>query len=332
MLRLQLLRKSISKRQSASDHDRIFAAVHIPGLGWVQDGGMGKHNNPAQAAHWECRRIWGKDYAPDFLVSVGTGYFEGPEAEEPMSNFFRLLFHGWLLRGYRSLMSFLNAEYAWTDYFNGLDVAILGNVFRLNHALPGPMALDDVDLMPELRELARACWLDHDVKRLERACMAADFFFELDAEPISRRGWHECLGTIRMRSTQIAHDLTKLLGSYPKAAFVSSTGRSLGAVDDGKVCNTCGLYVKHVRFAIHHLNQMFSIDIDFDGVAHHKISNFPKEASYFVLRQGLSLAFGRDDHQSSFRRSCMSCVRPRRGIKRKASQLGPLRRSKRFCG
>jgi hypothetical protein len=60
-----------------------FPAKFIRGLGFLQDGGAGKHNNPIDPAEWESKAIW--EIGPDIVVSIGTGYARPPDTSPIVS-------------------------------------------------------------------------------------------------------------------------------------------------------------------------------------------------------------------------------------------------------
>jgi hypothetical protein len=87
------------RARATSAAPSYFPAKFIRGLGFLQDGGAGKHNNPIDPAEWESKAIW--DVAPDLAVSIGTGFAQDPDSPHIVSG--RLRFRDrFLMRGYLS--------------------------------------------------------------------------------------------------------------------------------------------------------------------------------------------------------------------------------------
>ncbi|CAN9454398.1 unnamed protein product [Alternaria alternata] len=169
-----------------------FPAKFIRGLGFLQDGGAGKHNNPIDPAEWESRAIWGT--APDLAVSIGTGFARDPESPQIVSR--RLGFRDrFFPRLFRLFNAVLNAQSGWDDHVNRVPRAERHEYFRINIALRQEPPLDDVGKMPELEDLAADFLHGHDFSNLTRALFAASFFFELRRKPVVKRNPVSTLGS-----------------------------------------------------------------------------------------------------------------------------------------
>ena len=87
--------------------------MFVPAIGYLQDGGVGKHNNPVDPAHWENQVLW--DVEPDLMVSVGTGYARQPNSPKvPRTR--HGLRDGYIPRLFRSFMALLSGENNWIDH------------------------------------------------------------------------------------------------------------------------------------------------------------------------------------------------------------------------
>ena len=105
----------LGRARATSAAPSYFPAKFIRGLGFLQDGGAGKHNNPIDPAEWESRAIWGT--APDLAVSIGTGFARDPESPQIVSR--RLGFRDrFLPRLFRLFNAVLNAQSGWDDHVN----------------------------------------------------------------------------------------------------------------------------------------------------------------------------------------------------------------------
>ncbi|KZM24115.1 metabolic process [Ascochyta rabiei] len=65
-----------------------FPAKFIRGLGFLQDGGAGKHNNPIDPAEWESEAIW--DSVPDLAVSSGWNNHLNRVHKDERHKYFRI--------------------------------------------------------------------------------------------------------------------------------------------------------------------------------------------------------------------------------------------------
>ncbi|CAN9191242.1 unnamed protein product, partial [Alternaria alternata] len=262
----------VRQARATSAAPSYFPAKFIRGLGFLQDGGAGKHNNPIDPAEWESRAIWGT--APDLAVSIGTGFARDPESPQIVSR--RLGFRDrFFPRLFRLFNAVLNAQSSWDDHVNRVSRAERHKYFRINIALRQEPPLDDVGKMPELEDLAADFLRGHDFSSLTRALFAASFFFELRRKPVVKRNPVVCSGSIRSRSPDTRALVERILQEYPAASFTTEDGTSLGHVGGPSLCAACGRYRKDVDLKVHHLDQRTSIYLQFNRLSQHRISGFP---------------------------------------------------------
>ncbi|KAI9768255.1 MAG: hypothetical protein M1840_005085 [Geoglossum simile] len=284
--------------QSTSAAPSIFPAIFIPALGYLQDGGVGWHNNPLDPALWESRLIWPSNAEPDLMVSVGTDFARAPSSPE-VPRMKRGLKDGFIPRLFRSLMSVFNAEKNWVNHLNRLDEKARDNNFRLNIPLKKEPPLDEVNKMDELRQRVHLHLRTHDdTSGIVRALWSSSFFFELDEIPISQGGWYECRGSIRCRSPNSRAFVALLAQEFPSALFTTDHNITLGHMNEGDLCMECGLYRKAVKFYVYHPGQAITIFLRLNQLYCRKISGFSNSMSWFVQQQRLGADFGRPDHQS----------------------------------
>ncbi|RYO29295.1 hypothetical protein AA0113_g12076 [Alternaria arborescens] len=296
-----------------------FPAKFIRGLGFLQDGGAGKHNNPIDPAEWESRAIWGT--APDLAVSIGTGFARDPESPQIVSR--RLGFRDrFFPRLFRLFNAVLNAQSGWDDHVNRVPRAERHRYFRINIALRQEPPLDDVGKMPELEDLAADFLRGHDFSSLTRALFAASFFFELRRKPVAKRNPVVCSGSIRSRSPDTRALVERILQEYPAASFTTEDGTSLGHVGGPSLCAACGRYRKDVDLKVHHLDQRTSIYLQFNRLSQHRISGFPQSMTQLTKLQLLDADFGRPDHQTTDVAGASSC---QCNASRKRKRVVPLK-------
>ncbi|CAN9376446.1 unnamed protein product [Alternaria alternata] len=296
-----------------------FPAKFIRGLGFLQDGGAGKHNNPIDPAEWESWAIWGT--APDLAVSIGTGFARDPESPQIVSR--RLGFRDrFFPRLFRLFNAVLNAQSSWDDHVNRVPRAERHKYFRINIALSQEPPLDDVGKMPELEDLAADFLRGHDFSSLTRALFAASFFFELRRKPVAKRNPVVCSGSIRSRSPDTRALVERILQEYPAASFTTEDGTSLGHVGGPSLCAACGRYRKDVDLKVHHLDQRTSIYLQFNRLSQHRISGFPQSITQLTKLQLLDADFGRPDHQTTDVAGVSSC---QCNASRKRKRVVPLK-------
>ncbi|KAK3063067.1 hypothetical protein LTS18_002815, partial [Coniosporium uncinatum] len=159
-----------------------FPVKFIPCLGWLQDGGVGKHNNPVDPAVWEGSAIW--NTRQDLLVSIGTAFTEDVQSptlsERKRKRNFR---DGFLWRVLDYFLASGDSQTIWEEHWNRLDAETRKSHFRISAPLRKAPGLDEVDEIPNLKRLARTYMASYDLSSIYRAMIAASFFFELDVIP-----------------------------------------------------------------------------------------------------------------------------------------------------
>ncbi|XP_014551495.1 hypothetical protein COCVIDRAFT_42206 [Bipolaris victoriae FI3] len=283
-----------SRARATSAAPSYFPAKFIQGVGFLQDGGAGKHNNPIGPAEWESKAIWNNK--PDLAVSIGTGFARDSEVPETVSR--RLGFHDrFFSRLFRLFNAMLNAQDSWEDHLNRVPFEERHRYFRVNIALSTEPELDDVSKMTNLEDLTATFLHSYDFSSIAQALFAAAFFFELYQKPATNRTLLVCYGSIRCRSPDTRALIERILQEYPDASFTMEDGTSLGRIGDSSLCTECGHYRKDVKFKVYHADQMKSIYLQFNQSYQTRISGFPQSMSHFARLQQLDAEFGRSDHQ-----------------------------------
>jgi hypothetical protein len=291
--------------------------MFVPAIGYLQDGGVGKHNNPVDPAQWESKVVWNVE--PDLIVSMGTGFARRPNSPivpRTVPRTMRIFRDGYVPRLFRSFMASLSGQNNWIDHWNWLNDRARSNNFRLDLSLEKEPDLDEVDCMDELRKTVRHHLNTHDdTPGVARALWSSSFFLELDGKPVPQRGWYECRGSIRCRSPDSRALVGLLAGKFPSARFVTNLDTTLGHLNEGDLCGGCGSYRKAVRFHVYHPEQTVVISLRLNQLYSRKISGFPHPMSWFVQQQRLDVEFGRPDHCSPDQPVCRKCncvSRPKR--------------------
>jgi hypothetical protein len=312
------------RARATSAAPSYFPAKFIRGLGFLQDGGAGKHNNPIDPAEWEARAIW--DTAPDIALSIGTGYTKDPDSPTVVSE--RLNFRDrFFLRLARLFNAILSAQSSWDDHMNRVRTDEKHRYFRINMALEREPALDDVGDIEAMEKLARTFLKSYDLSSITQALFAVSFFFELHHKPLQNRRHRTCHGFIRCRSPDTRALIKRILVEYPAAYFTMEDGTNLGLLDNRALCKTCGLYCQFVAFEVCQLDHSISIFLKFDHLSKHRISGFPGTMSQFSTRQLLDAEFGRPDHRvSNYATSCGCTFTNSRKRKRAAAMTQPNKR------
>jgi len=294
----------IFRARATSAAPSYFPAKFIKGLGFLQDGGAGKHNNPIDPAEWEAQAIWGT--TPDLALSIGTGFARDPGSPQIVSR--RLgMRDRFLPRLFRLFNAVLNAQSGWDDHVNRVPRDERHKYFRINIALTKEPPLDDVGKIPELEDLAAAFLRGHDFSNITQALFAASFFFVLHRKPVAKRASVVCSGSIRSRSPDTRALVARIIQEYPTACFAMEDGTSLGHVGGNSLCTVCGRYSKDVNLRIHHVDQRISIYLHCSRLGKHRISGFPQSMTQFTKLQLLDAGFGRPDHQTTDCSGARSC-------------------------
>ena len=284
-----------SSARATSAAPSYFPAKFIRGLGFVQDGGAGKYNNPIDPAEWESRAIWG--ISPDIIVSIGTGYTRAPDL--PCSVSERLRFRDrFLPRLFRLFSAVLNAQVNWNNHLNRVNEEERNSrYFRINIPLDDELELDDVERIPDLHDQAKIFLETYSFVSVAQALFSTAFFFELRQKPIIVRDSFLCYGFIRCRSPNPRALVTRILREYPTASFLVDDRSNIGRFDHHNLCMGCNQFCKEVAFTICHPNQKISIYLEFNSLGRHCISGFPQNISSIIKNQMLDANFGRPDHQ-----------------------------------
>ncbi|KAJ6201958.1 LOW QUALITY PROTEIN: acyl transferase/acyl hydrolase/lysophospholipase [Bipolaris maydis] len=284
----------LARARATSAAPSYFPAKYIQGIGFLQDGGAGKHNNPIGPAEWESKAIW--DSNPDLAVSIGTGFARDSESPQRVSR--RLGFRDrFFSRLFRLFNAMLNAQDGWEDHLNRVPLEERHKYFRVNIELSTEPALDDVSKIPDLEDLTATFLHTYDFSSITRALFAAAFFFELHQKPPANRTSLVCFGSIRCRSPDTRSLIERILQEYPNASFTTEEGTSLGYIGDSSLCTICGHYCKAVNLRVYHADQSTSVYLQFNQSSQTRISGFPQSISQFVRLQQLDAEFGRSDHQ-----------------------------------
>ncbi|KAJ5022557.1 acyl transferase/acyl hydrolase/lysophospholipase [Bipolaris maydis] len=286
----------LSRARATSAAPSYFPAKFIQGIGFLQDGGAGKHNNPIGPAEWEAKAIWSN--TPDLAVSIGTGFARDSEPPKTVSR--RLGFRDrFFSRLFRLFNAMLNAQDSWEDHVNRVPLEERHRYFRVNIALSTEPRLDDVSKIPDLEDLTATFLHGYDFSSIAQALFAAAFFFELHQKPTANRTLLVCFGSIRCRSPDTRALVERILQEYPDASFTMEDGTSLGHIGDSSLCTVCGHYCKAVELKVYHAEQSKSIYLQFDQSNQTRISGFPQSMSHFARVQQLDAEFGRSDHQAT---------------------------------
>jgi hypothetical protein len=323
---LKAFKLNLFRARATSAAPSYFPAKFIRGLGFLQDGGAGKHNNPIDPAEWESKAIW--DVNPDLAVSIGTGFAQDPDSPQTVSG--RLCLRDrFFPRLFRLFNAMLDAQNGWDDHLNRVHKDERHKYFRINIAMDREPPLDDVGKIPELENLAATFLRGYDFSSITQSLFAASFFFELHRKPVAR-GASVCSGSIRCRSPDTRALIERILQEYPAASFTMKDGVSLGNIGGCSLCATCGYYRKVVNFKVYHVDQSVSIHVQFNRLGRHRISGFPQSMTQFARLQLLDAEFGRSDHQTADYASTSGC---QCRITKKRKRDIPLiaRASKRQC-
>lgn len=271
--------------------------------------------------------IW--DVEPDFTVSIGTGFAQPPES--PVIHQTTLgLGNRFILRLIRSWAESQCGQNHWNDHQNRLPEETRGKYFRINMPLDKEPDLDEVEKMPELRQLASSFLSTYDFLSITRAIFSASFFFELDQVP-RYRDQYICTGSIRCRSPDRRALIARILQEYPAAAFTTDQHVSLGYINERNLCMSCGLYRKAVSFSVYHPSQVVRIYLRFNRLHKQVISGFPQTVSWFVERQKLHAQFGRSDHHNPNYSILGKCDCNIRSNRKRSLSSKEKRASKRVC-
>lgn len=289
-----------------------FPAKFIRGLGFTQDGGAGKHNNPVDPAEWEARAIW--NATADIVVSIGTGYTQIPPPSPVISHRLRLR-DRFLLRLFRIFDAMIDAQSSWLEHINRKTEEDREKYHRVNMLLDQAPELDESNKMPRIKHNSSLFLEKFDFQPLLRALFSASFFFELQGMPQSEYGRTKlkCFGTIRCRSPNGHAVLHRILEEHPAAIFSLDRGKSFGGISNHDLCRVCGKFCKDVSFTIRDMERSLNIYLQFNKSWKCKISGFPQNVRSLANKLSLEADFGRSDH-GKLQRGCCPYLSNKRSI------------------
>jgi len=279
---------------------------------------MSGHNNPVRIALSERLRNDPSLWAPDVVVSLGTGAPK-TSASPRTTDFRHVILDGYVPRLWRSYMSSFNGQKIWDELISSVDERKREDYIRLNSLLPNDEpAIDNTDRMEELRESVHVPRIYRDCEKTLYALLTAAFYFELASAERVREGQYRCYGTIRCRLAGMS--IVKLLArlSVSNLAFatdVETLGYYGGRID---LCALCHRYQKKVDFLVRHPTQLVTIYSESVTQGRRKISAFPQTVRWFENHQRLDAPFGTAFHRDLQDRSCKGCV-PNVSLKRPTS-------------
>ena len=267
---------------------------------------MSGHNNPIDLALWESRHINPASAKPDLVVSLGTG-LQKETASYIMPRYRNIFMDGFIVRIYRTFRKVvLGSEATWKKLMNSLDEATRKRCFRLNVPLSGSMAVDNVDRLPEMRDIVHQSNIVRECEQVAYALAISSFYFELATVRFVRGRYH-CLGAIRSRLSGPA--MTALLErTQPSDLVFVTAARTLGPIHWAHdVCADCHRFHKRVEFSVQDQAEQVSITAQSSKGVGKAISAFPQSMLWFRTQQNLDAVFGTADHADVGRSSCAGC-------------------------
>jgi hypothetical protein len=277
----------------------FFPPKVLKNLGTYQDGGL-HHNNPAKIAHRECQFLWPEKPRPDFMLSFGTGksttsdYRLGPQS--PVTD-------RCLLRLKNLLMSYLDSEKAWVDFYSTLPMDWRPRYHRLNVEIIGPEpSIDDIASLDHLRQLAEtsvAC--NREAVLVQDSIYASLFYFELENDPEFNDGAFQCYGSIFCR---LSMDRDGREALYHKLLKTSSyflvSGRPVACAD--AVPKGVPLFRRRIHLGIANMDDVVCISLRGITSTPKMISGLPMTLRQLKKARGLINPFGRVDHNDNEKR------------------------------
>jgi hypothetical protein len=227
------------------------------------------------------------------ILSIGTGY-ESSGMVSPNPPARGIWYDGFIPRLLRSQLLFspaLDGEQAWQDALDGFPPELRQDSFRLNCELTQRLpALDDVTRMEELSAIPYPI-----PDGLIHALLATSFFFELDEMPVLCAGRFHCRGSILCAAAHSADVIRRVNATFGEPHFAWLGGATIGPVDDGDGCATCGSYRRTIAWTVANLQETVTLTIR-GRYAERHIAGFPNPMQWFVDQQGFTRVFGRADH------------------------------------
>lgn len=311
----------------------FFTPVDLQGIGSFQDGGL-KYNFAGEIAGQVSHQIWPNSIGSTRMLSLGTGKVQSSDQTPHFRHVFRDSF---LRRGFDAWMSTMESDSEWKRWISRLKGPLRGDCHRLDVSLGNaPHTIDAVEAMEDYRNLVL---LQVGSARMAReaatTCLISRFYFVVDSLPENTATPFWCYGSVRCKGTA-RNVIIALDDLYPEGlSYVSDTGLIdiFGGLDD--LCPACGSYSRPLSFLTRHLDHKVSIYLQNSLKKRWRIGGFPESVATFASKQGLHLAFGRDDHGNPCREPCNSCDaidNPLRGRRRRrqssvSGSVGPKRRA-----
>jgi hypothetical protein len=290
-----------------------FPAKFIRGLGFTQDGGASRHNNPVDPAEWEARAIW--NATSDIVVSIGTGYTQIPPPSPVIPHRLRLR-DRFLLRLFRIFGAMIDAQSSWLEHINRQTEEDRNKYYRVNMLLDQAPELDECDEIPRMKRSSSLFLEQFDFRPVVQALLSASFFLELQGMPASEVGRTKlrCFGTIRCRSPESHALIHRILDDYPAAYFSLDQGKHLGVLSSQDLCRSCGKFNKDVTFTIRDMERSLIIYLQLNTSWKCKISGFPQSVWSLAKKQSLEADFGRSDHGTLRGGGCCSFPGKKRSL------------------
>lgn len=203
----------------------------------------------------------------------------------------------------------VHGENGWTEFINGLDEGERNSYYRLNLPIAGrEPELDDARHIQHLPRDVRSFLSGSDsCDEIARALWASSLFFELEDMPTFANGMHHCRGFILCRRPHGQALIDHVLERFPHARLDVNNEQLLGPLSKATGCSGCSRFSKAVSFEVHHLDEQFTMILEYNGRVRNKISGFPHPISWFVEQQGLGNAFSRLEHTPFSRKRHCSC-------------------------
>lgn len=291
----------------------LYPPAYTRATGCVQDGGMGRHNNPIKLSVWEIKRLQlSSPYQcinkPDFVLSLGTGMKKDCNY---LNGCFRrhVLFNGFIPRLWRAYMSSFDGESNFKDVVNALDPERREDYTRLNVDLPSnEPAIDNTTRMEELHRLVDCNpSITLKCRYILYSLLIASFYFELSGIPSELpHSGVLYIGMVRCRlPSEVIVELLERI--HPFRLSFATQNSMLGYYDSScNICHSCHRYRKHVEFTARDLGQLITIHVQSPNIPLQNISAFPQSMRWFVDHQHLDAPFGTGYHRN-LNHDCKSC-------------------------
>lgn len=299
----------------------LYPPAYTRATGCVQDGGMGRHNNPIKLSVWEIKRLQLSKCInkPDFVLSLGAGM---KNDKGSLNGCFRrhVLFNGFIPRLWRAYMSSFDGESNFKDVVKALDPERREDYARLNVDLPSnEPAIDSTTRMEELRQLVDCDpSITSKCKEILYSLLIATFYFELSRIPSELPdGGISCIGSVRCRlPSKVIVELLERIDPLPLSFPTQNS--MLGYYNSSRdICHSCHRFRKHVEFIARDLGELITIHVQSSKMPPRNISAFPQSMKWFVDHQHLDAPFGTAYHKN-ISHACKSCSDfTESGIKRK---------------